>query len=415
MIHPFVKEFKERGFFFQCTDEEALSKALIANKKPTAYIGFDCTATSLHVGSLIQIMILKLLQKHGIKPIVLLGGATTKIGDPTWKDKTRPLLTDEDITANTYGIKYCIEKFVKFGNNSTDAILLNNNDWLGELNYLDLLRQVGVHFSINRMLTFDSVKLRLEREQNLTFLEFNYMILQGYDFMHLNKAHDCILQCGGSDQWGNIVSGIELTRKMLSKEVFGITTPLLTTSSGTKMGKTEKGAVWLNEDLLSPYDYYQFWRNSEDNDVFKFMRLFTDLSLNEIHAFEEDRTTNINEYKKILAFEATKLCHGSRQAEESQKTAISVFEQGNMERVAEFILDRSLLEKDGIFIYEVFKLSGLCDSNGSAKRLIRGSGASLNQEKITDELLKIHENIFLEKGYITISAGKKNHIKVTIR
>jgi len=414
MIHPFVREFKEREFFFQCTDESALSKALSDNQTPTAYIGFDCTATSLHVGSLIQIMILRLLQKHGIKPIVLLGGATTKIGDPTWKDKTRPLLSDEDIAANTSGIKHCIEKFVKFGKGSTDAILLNNNDWLGNLNYLDLLRQVGVHFSINRMLTFDSVKLRLEREQNLTFLEFNYMILQGYDFMHLNKSCNCILQCGGSDQWGNIVSGIELTRKMLGKEVFGITTPLLTTSSGAKMGKTEKGAVWLNESLLLPYDYYQFWRNTEDNDVFKFMKLFTDLSLNEIHSFEQDKKTNINEYKKILAFEATKLCHGLAHAEEAQKTAISVFEKGNMENVPEFILDRDLLA-DGIFVYEIFKLSGLCDSNGSAKRLIRGSGASLNQQKITDESLKLDEHIFSEKGYITISAGKKNHIKVILR
>jgi len=412
-MHPFISEFKERGFFYQCTDEHALSESLKNEKNPSAYIGFDCTAPALHVGSLLQIMILRMLQKHGIRPIVLIGGATTKIGDPTGKDTSRRMLSDEEIKSNTEGIKTCIEKFVSF-DGPNKAILLDNSDWLEKLKYTDLLREVGMHFSINRMLTFDSVKLRLEREQSLSFLEFNYMILQGYDFMHLSKYQNCILECGGSDQWGNIVSGVELTRKMLGKEVFGLTTPLIATASGAKMGKSEKGAIWINENMLTPYDYYQFWRNTDDNDVFRFMKIFTDIPVAEINTYQNDTTTNINEYKKILAFETTKLCHGESAAAEAMKTAIAVFEQGDMENIATFGLDKHLVT-DGIFAYELFRLSGMADSNGSAKRLIRGSGASVNKEKVTDEATKLYEKDFEKNGYIILSSGKKNHIKIILK
>ena len=413
-MHPFIAEFKDRGFFYQCTDEESLSTALQKDQKAAAYIGFDCTAPTLHVGSLMQIMILRMLQKHGIRPIVLIGGATTKIGDPTGKDKSRQILSEEDIIANTIGIKAALTKFISFGNKPNDAILLDNSEWLDNLKYTEFLRDIGRHFSVNRMLSFDSVKLRLDREQNLSFLEFNYMVLQAYDFMHLSKNYNCVLECGGSDQWGNIVNGVELIRKTLNKDAFGLTTPLITTSSGAKMGKSEQGAVWLDESMLSPYDYYQFWRNTEDNDVFRFMKIFTDISVADIAIYEKDHNKNINDYKKILAFEATKLCHGADKAEEAMKTAISVFEQGNMENIATFALDRDLLV-DGIFIHELFRLSGLAESNGSAKRLIRGSGASLNQEKISDEILKIYQKDFEKHGYIILSSGKKSHIKITLK
>jgi tyrosyl-tRNA synthetase len=409
----FITEFKDRGFFYQCTDEEALSDSLAKTKNPAAYIGFDGTATSLHIGSLIQLMILRMLQKHGIKPIILIGGATTKIGDPTFKDKARQLLDTEQINKNIAGIQKSISKFVRIGEEKTDAIMLNNNDWLSNLNYIDFLREYGKHFSINRMLSFESVKLRLEREQNLTFLEFNYMLLQAYDFLHLHDNHNCILQCGGSDQWGNIINGVELIRRIRGKEAFGLTTPLTTTASGIKMGKTEQGAIWLNEDLLSPYEYYQFWRNISDEDVFKFMKLYTDISPEEIKQYEEDKSTNINEFKKILATEATKLCHGETEAQESHKAAIAAFEQGDMDNIQAVTISKAQL-KDGVFLYELFKMSNLCSSNSEGRRLIRGGGAKLNQQKVTDENLQITLKDF-KNNSITLSSGKKRHIKILMK
>src|SRR5579872_4711937 len=310
----FLREATERGFVFQCTDTEALDAALRAGTV-TAYIGFDCTADSLHVGSLVQIMILRLLQRHGHRPLVLMGGGTTRIGDPSGKDETRQLLTDEQIAANMAGIRRCFDPFLRFGNGPTDAIMANNGDWLNALGYIPLLRDVGTHFTVNRMLSFDSVRIRLDREQPLTFLEFNYMILQSYDFRELNRRYGVTLQMGGSDQWGNIVCGIELTRRTDNKTVYGLTTPLITTASGAKMGKTAQGAVWLTRDRLSPYDYWQFWRNTDDADVGRFLRLFTDLPLDEVARLERLRDSEINHAKQVLATEATALCHGRAAAE----------------------------------------------------------------------------------------------------
>ena len=408
----FIAEFKSRGFFYQCTEEKSLSNALTNTKNPAAYIGFDCTATSLHIGSLIQLMILRILQKYGIKPIILIGGGTTKIGDPTFKDKSRQLLDTEQINKNIIGIKKSISKFVQFGEGKTDAIMLNNDDWLSGLNYIDFLRDYGKYFSVNRMLSFESVKLRLEREQNLSFLEFNYMLLQAYDFLHLYDKYNCILQCGGSDQWGNIINGVELIKRVKSKEAFGLTTPLATTASGVKMGKTEQGAVWLNEDLLSPYDYYQFWRNVTDEDVFRFMKLYTDLSLEEIKQYEVDKSTNINEFKKILATEATKLCHGKEEAKKVHESAIAAFEQGDMGNIQSVTISKSKIKK-GIFLYELLKYSGLSSSNNEGRRLIRGGGAKLNQQKVTDENLQITLEDF-KNNFIILSSGKKRHIKILI-
>lgn len=406
----FIEEFKARGFLYQATNLEGITD-LTSEQKIVAYIGFDCTAKSLHVGSLIQIMILRLLQKHGHKPIVIVGGGTTKIGDPTWKDQARPLLSDEVIQENMDGIKDVINKFIKFGAGEHDAIMLNNDEWFREMNYLDLLQQYGRHISINRMMGFDSVKLRLEREQNLTFLEFNYMVLQAVDFVELYRKYNCRLEIGGSDQWGNIVSGIDLGRKIgIKDELFGITTPLLTTSSGTKMGKTASGAVWLSESMLSPYEYYQFWRNSEDSDVFKFMRLFTELDLQIISDYEKS-SENINNFKKILAFEATKLCHGQDGALEAQETAIALFEKGVAGgAMPEFIIEQSVLTS-GIEVYQLFHITGLAESGGQAKRLIRGKGAKINDQIIEDEHLLITTK-YLQDGIIKLSSGKKHHLIV---
>src|SRR3954451_19576364 len=323
----FLREATERGFIFQCTDIEGLDAALRAGTV-TAYIGFDCTADSLHVGSLVQIMVLRLLQRHGHRPLVLMGGGTTRIGDPSGKDETRQLLTDEQIAANMAGIRRCFDPFLRFGNGPTDAIMANNGDWLNALGYIPLLRDVGTHFTVNRMLSFDSVRIRLDREQPLTFLEFNYMILQSYDFRELNRRYGVTLQIGGSDQWGNIVCGMELTRRTDGRAVHGLTTPLITTASGAKMGKTAQGAVWLTRDRLSPYEYWQFWRNTEDDDVGRFLRLFTDLPLSEIARLEALAGSEINEAKKLLATEATRLCHGQAAALAAAETARQTFEQG---------------------------------------------------------------------------------------
>ncbi len=408
----FLEEATARGFVFQCTDSTALADAMGAGPIP-AYIGFDCTADSLHVGSLVQIMILRLLQKHGHKPLVLLGGGTTRIGDPSGKDESRQLLTDKAISANMAGIRRCFTPYLTFGDGASDAMLVNNADWLDQLSYVGLLRDVGTHFTVNRMLTFDSVKLRLEREQPLTFLEFNYMILQSYDFRELNRRHGVVLQIGGSDQWGNIVSGMELTRRSDAKAVFGLTTPLITTASGGKMGKTAQGAMWLTEDRLSAYDYWQFWRNTEDADVGRFLRLFTDLPLHEIARLEALGGAEINEAKKVLATEATRLCHGSDKAEQAAETARRAFEEGEAAATLPTVTVPAAELQAGIPAFRLFALSGLAASNAEARRLIRGGGARVNDVAVSDEGLAIGSDSLVD-GAIKLSAGRKHHRLVKV-
>jgi tyrosyl-tRNA synthetase len=403
----FLDEATARGFVFQCTDTEALRAAMQA-APVTAYIGFDCTADSLHVGSLVQIMILRLLQKHGHKPLVLLGGGTTRIGDPSGKDESRQLLTDETIAANMAGIRRCFTPFLRFGDGPSDAMLANNADWLDTLGYIPLLREVGVHFTINRMLGFDSVKLRLEREQPLTFLEFNYMILQSYDFRELSRRHGVTLQIGGSDQWGNIVAGLELTRRTDAKPVYGLTTPLITTASGGKMGKTAQGAIWLTADRLSPYEYWQFWRNTEDGDVGRFLRLFTDLPLAEIARLEALGGAEINEAKKILATAATALAHGGEQAATAADTARRAFEEGEAASTLPSVTVPASELAAGIPAFRLFVLAGLAASNAEARRLIRGGGAKVNDATVTEEGTPIGLDL-LRDGAIKLSAGRKQH------
>ncbi|HVY13746.1 MAG TPA: tyrosine--tRNA ligase [Rhodopila sp.] len=403
----FLREATERGFIFQCTDTEALAQSM-RTAPATAYIGFDCTADSLHVGSLVQIMILRLLQKHGHKPLVLLGGGTTRIGDPSGKDESRQLLTDETIAANMAGIRRCFTPFIRFGDGPSDAILANNADWLDTLGYIPLLREIGPHFTINRMLTFDSVRLRLEREQPLTFLEFNYMILQSYDFRELGRRYGVTLQIGGSDQWGNIIAGIELTRRTDARAVFGLTTPLITTASGAKMGKTAQGAIWLTADRLSAYDYWQFWRNTEDADVGRFLRLFTDLPLPEIVRLEALAGAEINEAKKILATEATSLAHGRDAAERAADTARRAFEEGEAADTLPSVTVPAAELDAGIPAFRLFALAGLAASNGEARRLIRGGGARVNDQAVADEAMMIAAPL-LRDGAIKLSAGRKQH------
>ncbi len=403
----FLQEASDRGFVHQCTDLDALRTVMNAGPTP-AYIGFDCTADSLHIGSLVQIMILRLLQKHGHKPVVVMGGGTTRIGDPSGKDESRQMLTDAQIGANMAGIKRCFGPFLTFGDGPSDAIMVNNADWLDALGYVDLLRDVGTHFTINRMLTFDSVKLRLDREQPLTFLEFNYMILQSYDFRELNRRHGVVLQIGGSDQWGNIVSGMELTRRSDAKHVFGLTTPLITTASGAKMGKTASGAMWLTEDRLSPYDYWQFWRNTEDADVGRFLRLFTDLPLGEIARLEALGGADINEAKKILANEATALAHGREKSAVAAETARLAFEEGTAaDTLPSIDLPQAELAA-GIPAFRIFAQAGLVASNGESRRLIRGGGARVNDVAVTDEGLLV-TLADMRDGAIKLSAGRKQH------
>ncbi len=405
--HSFLEEATERGFVFQCTDTEALDAAMQAGPI-SAYIGFDCTADSLHVGSLVQIMILRLLQKHGHKPIVLLGGGTTRIGDPSGKDESRQMLTDEAIAANMAGIRRCFGPFLRYGDGPSDAMMANNADWLDQLGYIPLLRDVGTHFTINRMLSFDSVKLRLDREQPLTFLEFNYMILQSYDFRELHRRLGVVLQIGGSDQWGNIVAGMELTRRTDGKQVFGLTTPLITTTSGAKMGKTAQGAVWLTDDRVSAYDYWQFWRNTEDEDVGRFLRLFTDLPLPEIGRLERMQGAEINEAKKILATEATTLAHGRATADAAAETARLAFEEGEAAATLPSVDVPAGDLAAGIPAFRLFTLAGLAASNGEARRLIRGGGARVNDAAISDEAAVITAEL-LRDGAIKLSAGRKHH------
>jgi tyrosyl-tRNA synthetase len=403
----FLHEATARGFVFQCTDTEALDAAF-AKGIVAGYIGFDCTADSLHVGSLVQIMLLRLMQRFGHKPITLMGGGTTRIGDPSFRDEARQLLSDEQINANMQGIKRCFAPFIRFGDGPSDAIMPNNADWLDKLSYIELLRDVGVHFSVNRMMSFDSVRTRLEREQGLTFLEFNYSILQSYDFRELNRRHGVVLQMGGSDQWGNIVSGVELARRTDGKQVFGLTTPLITTASGGKMGKTAQGAVWLTAEKRSPYDYWQFWRNTEDADVGRFLKLFTDLPLAEIAKLEALGGAEINEAKKILATEATALTHGRQLAEEAAETARRAFEEGVAADTLPSITVPAAELATGVPVIRLFVESGLAASNGEARRLIRGGGARLNDTPISDEALVLSMADLID-GAAKLSAGRKQH------
>jgi tyrosyl-tRNA synthetase len=406
-MHPFLEEATARGFVHQCTDSAALSEALSAGPV-SAYIGFDCTADSLHVGSLVSIMLLRLLQKHGHRPVVLMGGGTTRIGDPSGRDESRQLLTDEVITANMAGIRRAFTPYLAFGQGPREAVWANNAEWLDQLGYIDLLREIGPHFSVNRMLTMDSVRLRLDREQNLTFLEFNYMILQSYDFRELRRRLGVTLQMGGSDQWGNIVSGVELVRRTDAAPVFGLTTPLITTSSGAKMGKSAKGAVWLNADRLSPYDYWQFWRNTEDADVGRFLRLFTELPLDEIARLEALEGAGINDAKKILANEATALLHGEPAAREAAETARRTFEEGD---AATTLPTHTLAPGEltaGVPLFRLLAESGLAASNGEARRLIKGGGARVNDAVVTDEQ-QLVTSADLRDGAVKLSAGKKQH------
>lgn len=406
----FIDEFQKKGYFYQATNLEGL-KELSDKKKIAAYIGFDCTAKSLHVGNLMQIMIFRLLQKHGHKPIVLVGGATSKVGDPTGKDEMRKILTEEELEANKAGIKKSISKFVKFGDGPSDAIMVDNSDWLLKKGYVEFLQEAGRHISINRMLTMDSVKSRLDRQQSLTFLEFNYMIMQGYDFSHLNKSHDCVLQMGGSDQWGNIISGVDLAHKLHGNEVFGMTTPLLTTSSGVKMGKSLGGAVWINEEQLSPYDYFQYWRNTEDSDVVRFAKLYAEWEGDEMEEFEALANDNINESKKKLAHKLTTMCHGVENADSAQETAKAVFESGGIGvDIPVYEIAEDDLEK-GIAAFEFYFAAGLASSKSEARKLIRGGGAKVNGEKIEDENMPITKGHLTNDG-IKLSAGKKKHLLV---
>jgi tyrosyl-tRNA synthetase len=404
----FVQTLVARGYLHQCTDLEGLD-ARAAAGPITAYVGYDATADSLHIGNLVSIMMLHWLQQTGHRPIVLMGGGTTKVGDPSGKDETRQMLTDEKIAANIASIRATFDNFVRFGESATDAILVNNADWLDALAYIPMLRDIGRHFTINRMLTFDSVKLRLEREQPLTFLEFNYMILQAYDFVELARRHDCALQMGGSDQWGNIVNGIDLGRRVAEKELFGLTTPLITTASGAKMGKTADGAVWLKADRFAPYDYWQFWRNTEDADVGRFLRLFTDLPLDEIARLEALEGSEINDAKKILANAATRMLHGADAAEQAAETAAQTFEAGvTAEGLPTTEMPRDELDA-GIPLFALMARAGLAASNSEARRLIKGGGARVNDEPVREETHEVGADAINADGVIKLSAGKKRH------
>lgn len=412
MKSSFLQSLQAKGLLFQATDIEALD-ALFLNKEPVvAYIGFDPTATSLHVGNLSQIMTLRLLQQHGHKPIVLIGGATAQVGDPSGKDEMRQQNSDETIAKNIAGIKESFSKFLKFGNGPTDAVLVNNADWLMGIKYIDFLKEYGRHFSVNRMLSFDSVKSRLDREQPLSFLEFNYMILQAYDFMELFKKHKCVLQLGGSDQWGNIVNGVELTRRVLGQLVFGLTSPLITTSSGAKMGKTAKGAIWLNADMLSPFEYWQFWRNTDDADVIRYMKIFTDFTTDKIATFAKLEGAALNDAKIVLADAATMLCHGANVLPEIHNQIQAAFGKGSEEGLPTKWVEES--EIDIPTLETLLVVSGLCASKGEAKRLAQGGGLRINGEQITDSRQEV-DVLALKAMPIKISMGKKNHYLVQIR
>ncbi|MBO6667487.1 tyrosine--tRNA ligase [Parvibaculum sp.] len=405
----FLRELQARGFIHQLSDADAIDADAV-EKMLTGYIGFDATAPSLHAGSLVQIMLLRWLQKTGHKPIALMGGGTTRIGDPSFRDDARPLLTDEKIDENLAGIKKVFARFLTFGEGRTDAIMVNNRDWLDDLRYIDFLRDYGRHFSVNRMLSFESVKIRLEREQNLSFLEFNYMILQAYDFVELNRKYGCSLQMGGSDQWGNIVNGIELGRRVDGATLFGLTSPLLTTSSGAKMGKTANGAVWLNAEMLSPYDYWQYWRNTEDADVGRFLKLFTELPLDEIARLEKLEDAEINEAKKVLATEATAMLHGREEAEKAANAARTAFEEGAISADMPTVeIETGSLEA-GLGLLTALVQAGLCSSTSDARRQIKGGAVRVNDAQIGDEKAALTGSSLTAQGVIKLSLGKKKHV-----
>jgi len=407
-MNNFLKEFKDRGYFYQCTNEKELS-GLLNNKKIKAYIGFDCTAGSLHVGSLLQIMCLKLLQKHGHQPIVLLGGGTTRIGDPSGKDKTRTILNESIIEKNIKNIEKILKKFLDTNNESIKPIFVNNYKWLKDLNYISFLRDIGKHFTLNKMLSFDSVKLRLEREQSLSYMEFNYMILQAYDFLELNKNENCDLQIGGSDQWGNIVNGVDLIKRHLNKQVFGLTTPLITLASGAKMGKTETGAVWLDNKFLSSYDYWQFWRNTDDRDVLKFINMFTELEIEVIKKIEKK---DINNLKITLANNATELLHGKEASQNAETTAKKTFKENSTGDGLPSITIKKNKILENINIIDLVLLSKLESSKSEIRRLIRGNGIKINNTTVQDEKFIINKKNLIENKFLKLSIGKKKHIKI---
>tara|TARA_B100000282_G_C31727547_1_gene489241 strand:- start:554 stop:1774 length:1221 start_codon:yes stop_codon:yes gene_type:complete len=404
----------ERNFIHQVTDWKSLD-ALLSEKNMVAYIGFDCTADSLHVGSLVQIMMLRYFQKCGHRPIVLMGGGTTKVGDPSGKDDARQLLNDNEIERNKQGIKTVFEKYLNFGDGPSDAIMCDNDEWLSGLEYVQFLRDYGRHFSVNRMLSFDSVKLRLDREQPLSFLEFNYMILQAYDFLELSRRFDCSLQMGGSDQWGNIVNGVELARRIDQKSVFGLTTPLVTTASGAKMGKSAQGAIWLNSDRLSPYDFWQYWRNTEDEDVDRFLKLFTELPLDEIARLSALKGNELNEAKKILAHEVTQLCHGRDAANSVAESARKTFEEGSIGQDLPFIIINKNDLENGVWVIEAMRKLALIQSNGEGRRLIANGGVRVNDTVISDPEKQLNVSDITISGMIKLSAGKKRHALVKLQ
>jgi len=413
MKNNFINEIIERGFFHQCTDQDKLID-LINNKSIRAYIGFDCTAPSLHVGSLLQIMCLRLLQKYGHQPIVLLGGGTTLIGDPSGKDATRKILEEKMIDENIEKIKKIFEKLLNFKDKKTMPIFVNNAEWLNKLQYIDFLRNIGKHFTINRMLSFDSVKLRLEREQSLSYMEFNYMILQAYDFYKLNKNHSCDLQIGGSDQWGNIINGVELIRKINQKESFGLTTPLITLASGVKMGKTESGAIWLSEEMLSPYDYWQFWRNTSDNDVEKFLKYFTEISVDDLNEIS-NKEKNINNLKILLANEATKILHGEKNSNDSEKTAKETFDKkGIGKNLPETLIKKSQLI-NGLNVIELLHDAKIMNSKSEIRRAINEKGIKINDKLVNSEKEIIVIENFEENNCLKVSHGKKKHFIIKLK
>ena len=408
-MNKFLKEFKDRGYFYQCTSELELSK-LLDQKKIKAYIGFDCTAESLHVGSLLQIMCLRLLQKYGHQPIVLLGGGTTRIGDPSGKDKTRKILSENEIERNSKNIKNILKRYLTTNNKNTKPIFVNNYSWLKNLNYISFLREIGKHFTINKMLTFESVKTRLDREQSLSYMEFNYMILQAYDFLELNKKKNCKLQIGGSDQWGNIINGVELIKKYSNNQVYGLTTPLITLATGAKMGKTENGAVWLDKKYLSAYDYWQFWRNIDDRDVVRFLKFFTDLKIEEI---DKIKNKNINELKILLANKATTMLHGEKEAKNSENTAKEAFsENSSGSKLPSVKIEKENI-LNGINLVDLVILSKLESSKSEVRRLIKGNGVKIDNNVISDEKYVVSKESF-ENNFLKLSLGKKRHIKIEL-
>ena len=407
-MNEFLKEFKDRGFYYQSTGEIELSKKL-NEEKIKGYIGFDCTAESLHVGSLLQIMCLRLLQKHGHRPIVLLGGGTTRIGDPSGKDKTRKILEEKEIEKNIKSIEIILKKFLDTEDKKIKPIFVNNYSWLKNLNYISFLRDIGKHFTINKMLSFDSIKLRLEREQSLSYMEFNYMILQAYDFLELNKKENCVLQIGGSDQWGNIVNGVDLIKRYLSKEVYGLTTPLITLASGAKMGKSESGSIWLDKKLFSVFDYWQFWRNTDDRDVIKFLKMFTDISVNEV---EKIKKNNINDLKILLANKTTAMLHGKKESSDAEKLAKSTFKENSTGKSLPSIkIDKHILNKN---LVELIASITKDISKSEIRRLIKSNGVKIDNKLINDEKFIINNQIFKNKGFIKLSLGKKKHFKIVI-